>query len=106
MALPGWGQFRNQKPVKGGIMAAAYAASLTGIVVRCRQLDREALQPGFDPARPRRNLFIFSTLGLMFYSAVDAYVDAHLTEREGVALTTTGGGAVCLVLTLRKGRSP
>ncbi|MSS72570.1 MAG: hypothetical protein EXS64_13910 [Candidatus Latescibacteria bacterium] len=108
MALPGWGQFRNQKPVKGGILAAAYAASLTGIVVRQRQLDREARQPGFDPARPRRNLFIFTTLGLIFYSAVDAYVDAHLSGGDEVTISTTGdnGLAVRWVFTIRKGNSP
>lgn len=106
MALPGWGQFCNRRPVKGGILAAAYAASLSGIVVRQRQLDREARRPGFDPSRPRRNLFIFTTLGLIFYSAVDAYVDAHLSE--GVTFSATGdnGMAVCLIFTVRKGRYP
>lgn len=87
-------------------MAAAYAASLAGIVVRQRQLDREARQPGFDPAQPRRNAFIFTTLGLMFYSAVDAYVDAHLgkDDRAFIALAATGDGGLemCWIFRIRK----
>jgi hypothetical protein len=106
MALPGWGQFYNRKPVKGGIMSAAYAASLTGIVVRQRQLDREQA----DPAQPRRNVFVFTTLGLIFYSAVDAYVDAHLNETgvTGVTVNTTrdNGIAVRLTFTIKKRNYP
>ena len=73
--LPGWGQFYNARPIKGGVIAAAEVTSFVGIVIRKRQLDRER---EIDPSAPRRNVFIFTTLGLIFYSAVDAYVDAHL----------------------------
>jgi len=106
MALPGWGQFCNGKPVKGGVMAAAYAASLTGIVVRQRQLNREQA----DPAQPRRNVFVFTTLGLLFYSAVDAYVDAHLIREDesGITVNATphNGIAVRLTFIIRRGKHP
>lgn len=106
IALPGWGQFCNGRPIKGGIMTAAYTASLAGIVVRQRQLDREARQPGFDPSQPRRNAFIFTTIGLMFYSAVDAYVDAHLGKdgQAAIALSLTPNGGVAVRLPFRMGK--
>ncbi|OGG52258.1 MAG: hypothetical protein A3F84_04130 [Candidatus Handelsmanbacteria bacterium RIFCSPLOWO2_12_FULL_64_10] len=85
-------------------MAAAYATSLAGIVVRQRQLDREARQPGFDPSQPRRNAFIFTTLGLMFYSAVDAYVDAHLNDHVQAALGPTRSGDLAVRLVFRRMR--
>ena len=75
VVLPGWGQFYNARPIKGGVIAAAEVASFVGIVIRKRHLDREK---AVDPSAPRRNVFIFTALGLIFYSAVDAYVDAHL----------------------------
>jgi hypothetical protein len=103
MLLTGWGQFYNGRPIKGGVVAAAQAASVAGIVVRGRQVRRE-------PAGSGRNVFVFTTLGLVFYSAVDAYVDAHLAEdrAETVALWPTGDGGAAILLTLRvgKGRGP
>lgn len=103
MALPGWGQFYNGRPIKGGIIAASEIASLIGIVARQRQLNRETRQPGFDPAQPRRNVFIFTTIGLIFYSAVDAYVDAHLSggDAGGVAFSATESGGMAMRLIFR-----
>jgi len=108
IALPGWGQFYNSRPIKGGIMTAAYVASLAGIVVRQRQLNREARQPDLDPSQPRRNTFIFTTFGLMFYSAVDAYVDAHLGKdgQAAIALAATGDGGLEMCWTFRIRKRP
>lgn len=106
LALPGWGQFYNDRPIKGGIMAAACAASIAGIVIRQRQINREPP----DSAQPRRNVFLFTTLGLLFYSAVDAYVDASFTgdNVQKIAVGPGGNGVltVRLIFPVIKGGRP
>ena len=96
LALPGWGQFYNDRPIKGGILAAACAASVAGIVIRQRQLSREPP----DPAQSRRNIFVFTTVGLLFYGAVDAYVDAQFMENTAQKITIglSGNGALAKLL--------
>jgi hypothetical protein len=75
LALPGWGQFYNRRPVKGALIAAAETASAAAFFVRRRQLADEVVPAG---QAPKRNLFLLTTIGVLFYSAVDAFVDAHL----------------------------
>ena len=73
LALPGWGQFHNGRYIKGSIIAAAEVGSAVAFFVRRHQI-------GDDPedGTRRRNLYLFTTLGIVFYSMVDAFVDAHL----------------------------
>lgn len=103
LALPGWGQFYNRRPVKGVLLTSAYAASLTGIVIRQRELNQEPAD------HPRRNTFIFAAIGVLFYSAVDAYVDANFAEDTAqVALGLSGNSALTLqlILPIGKGSRP
>ncbi len=74
LALPGWGQFHNRRVVKGGLIAAAEVGSAVAFFVRRDQINKERVVD----APPRRNIYFFTTLGIVFYSMVDAYVDAHL----------------------------
>ena len=72
IALPGWGQFYNGKRVKGSIIATAEIASATAWFVRRKQIK--------DRGTQERNLYLFSTIGIVLYSVGDAYVDAHLSR--------------------------
>jgi hypothetical protein len=74
MALPGWGQFYNRKYIKGGLFAAAEIGSAVAYFVRRDQIDRET-PPGEARAR---NVYFFTTIGMVLFSMGDAYVDAHL----------------------------
>ncbi len=72
IALPGWGQFYNGKRVKGSVIATAEVASAIAWVVRRKQIKERGTQ--------ERNLYLFSTIGIVLYSVGDAYVDAHLSR--------------------------
>ncbi len=73
LALPGWGQFHNGRFVKGTMIAAAEVGSAVAFFVRRHQIG-----DGPEDGTERRNLYLFTTIGIVFYSMVDAYVDAHL----------------------------
>ena len=75
IALPGWGQFYNGKKFKGILVATAEVGSAVAFFVRRDQINKE-IRPVGQP--PKRNFFLISTLGIVFYSVVDAFVDAHL----------------------------
>lgn len=80
LALPGWGQFYNGRPVKGGVIATAQSGSAVAFFVdRSRNGDAS-----------NRNPFLISTFAILFYSVVDAYVDAHL---DAVAWVDVEDGA-------------
>ena len=74
MVLPGWGQFYNGRPIKGSLFAAAEAGSVVAFFVRRNQLN-EGTAPGIEP---QRNVYLFSSIGIVLLSMADAYVDAHL----------------------------
>ena len=76
LALPGWGQFYNRRPIKGSMIAAAQVGSTVAFFVRRNQLNN---RPSVD-AFPERNLFLYTTIGLILFSMGDAYVDAHLDQ--------------------------
>ena len=75
LVAPGWGQFYNGKKLKGALIATAEVGSAVAFFVRRDQLKDEIRLPG---APPKRNLYLFTTLGVIFYSVIDAFVDAHL----------------------------
>ena len=75
LMLPGWGQFYNGKRFKGTLIAAAEVGSVVALFIRRDQIDND-VRPLEEP--PKRNLFVISTIGIVFYSVVDAFVDAHL----------------------------
>ena len=70
--LPGWGQFYNGKRVKGSVIATVEVASAVAWVVRRKQIKDRGIQA--------RNIYFFSTIGIVLYSIADAYVDAHLSR--------------------------
>ena len=74
LALPGWGQFHNRRLIKGSLIAAAEVGSAVAFFVRRNQMNKERAVD----APPGRNIYLFTTFGIVFYSMVDAYVDAHL----------------------------
>ena len=76
LALPGWGQFYNRRPLKGSLIAAAQVSSTVAFFVRRGQLNQ---RPSVD-ASPERNIFLYTTIGLILFSMGDAYVDAHLDQ--------------------------
>ncbi len=75
LLVPGWGQFYNGKRFKGTFVAVAEISSVVAFFVRRDQINNE-VQPVGQP--PKRNFFLLSTIGVVFYSVVDAFVDAHL----------------------------
>lgn len=95
LALPGWGQFYNRHPFKGGIIAVAETGSVAAFFVRRRQIQRQA-QPGF-----RRNVFLHTTIGIVLYSMVDAYVDAYLDAVDWDATVRAGPNGMEAVLALK-----
>lgn len=70
LALPGWGQFYNKKKIKGSVIAAAEIGSVVAYFVK-----RDRLR---SVASAERNVYFFSTIGIVLYSMADAYVDAYL----------------------------
>ncbi len=76
LALPGWGQFYNRRPIKGSLIAAAQVSSTVAFFVRRGQLNR---RPSVD-APSERNVFLYTSIGLILFSMGDAYVDAHLDQ--------------------------
>jgi hypothetical protein len=84
LLVPGWGQFYNGKKFKGTFVAAAEIGSAVAFFVRRDQINHEAQLAGQPP---KRNFFLLSTLGIVFYSVVDAFVDAHLDDFDWGQLT-------------------
>jgi len=74
LVLPGWGQFYNCRVVKGGFIAAAEISSIVGFFIRSNQIHQESYPNSF----PKRNIYFFTSVGILIYSLIDAYVDAHL----------------------------
>lgn len=114
--IPGWGQFYNREPVKGGIIVGAEAA-LIGAAVAMHFLgaaDEDkytdssfALKyPGLTPVElgqkaqqlresaedfyELRNIFIYSAVGVWLYNILDAYIFGIDGEKDaGLELIPT-----------------
>jgi hypothetical protein len=93
-AVPGWGQIYNRQYVKAGAMMAAEGATLFMAVdnyFAARRYSREARE-ATDPKVKREKLarhddYIVETefwgwlfVGVLAFSMMDAYVDAHLAD--------------------------
>jgi hypothetical protein len=93
-AVPGWGQFYNGKPWKAGVIIAAEAGTLAMAVdnyLTSRRYLREARATQDRKIKygklVRREDYIVETefwgwlfVGILAYSMMDAYVDAHLAD--------------------------
>ena len=68
MGIPGWGQWYNERPIKGAVIFST-ELFLGGAMVyeQRRTLDRQ-----------QRNTYFLWFLGVFLYNIADAYVDAHL----------------------------
>ena len=75
--VPGWGQVYNEKKIKGALVAAAEISSIVAFFMRRDQINSEIVPVGQPP---KRNLYLLTTIGIVFYSVVDAFVDAHLDD--------------------------
>ncbi len=78
--LPGWGQYRNDRPLKALSFAAAAAGFTALAVTESRGLARARTPSGHEERAARRNsAFLYVALTATF-AALDAYVDAHLAD--------------------------
>lgn len=78
--LPGWGQFYNDRPVKGLFFGVASATALTAVVV-----EQHRIRPSLTPEQhqdhiTRRNSRLLYFALSVALAAIDAYVDAHLAD--------------------------
>lgn len=78
--LPGWGQFYNDRPVKGLLFGVASATALTAVVV-----EQHRIRPSLTPEQhqdhiTRRNSRLLYFALSVALAAIDAYVDAHLAD--------------------------
>jgi hypothetical protein len=86
--LPGWGQFYNDKPVKGIVMGLAETGLLAWLIAEhvAAEDARDDYSESGDPAdleryethRQTRLDLIWYTSAAWLYGMLDAYVDAHL----------------------------
>jgi hypothetical protein len=85
LALPGWGQSYNRRPLKAVIIGGLEQGVLFGIY-RNHQLFRDARKFADDRSadfyKDQRNRLTWILAGTLLYSAVDAFVDAHLYDFE------------------------
>lgn len=87
-ALPGWGQFYNDRPVKGLLLGALELGLLALLVEengRAESAREEFLESGdpddeadYETHKERRLDLIWLTSASWLYGMMDAYVDAHL----------------------------
>ncbi len=118
VVVPGWGQFYNRQPVKGGViigleLALAGAAVATHFLGASKESEYSASDfalkyPGLDPDQlsqkaqelrsdaesyyGARNILIYSAIGVYLYNILDAYlfgVDGESETNTAVAPTVT-----------------
>lgn len=109
-AIPGWGQFYNDRPVKG-ILLGAVELGLLAMFLKEYSVAEDArndfLESGdpldeerYETHRERRLNLIWLTAASWLYGMMDAYVDAHLfafEEENSVFGREAGIGASVLV---------
>ena len=78
--LPGWGQFYNDRPVKGLFFGAASATALAAVVVEQRRIRPSRTPEQHQAHISRRNSRLLYFALSVALAATDAYVDAHLAN--------------------------
>lgn len=102
-ALPGWGQFYNDEPLKG-IAFGAVELGLLGWLIYENAEAEDARLSGDDASyqihRQRRLDLIWYTSASWLLGMLDAYVDAHLysfrAENEEFEMEVSLGMAICI----------
>ncbi len=106
-ALPGWGQFYNDRPVKGILLGTLELSLLAFLISEHASAEaaRDDYYESGDPAdeasyerhSDRRLDLIWYTSAAWLYGMLDAYVDAHLfafEEENGEFGREAGIGAI------------
>ena len=92
--VPGLGQFYNKKYIKAGVFTVGESYLIYNIATDWKAASRHKknFQSSSDPVyqaqefaeyekyRDRKNLNLWITAAVVFYSMFDAYVDAHLSD--------------------------
>ncbi len=92
LVMPGWGQFYNDKPVKG-LLYGSLELGLLGLIFyenskaeHARDMYQEtglvSWQNSYDTHSSLRRDFIWYTAGAWVVGLLDAYVDAYLFSFE------------------------
>ena len=89
--FPGWGQVYTKHYVKGGLIFCLETGLVISAVIEDTKA-RDAYPKDYEEyldRLDRRNTFLWWTAGVIIYSMIDAYVDAHLFEfdEEDVTLS-------------------
>ena len=92
--LPGWGQFYNDRPVKGLFFGAASATALTSVVVEHRRIRSAPTPEEHQDRTARRNSRLLYFALSVALAATDAYVDAHLADFGDVPAGLSPGAAM------------
>ena len=87
--FPGWGQLRNGRHIKAALFSAAAAGFAGASISETRNLNRAEASER-QAAAGRRNTRLLLFLVTATFSAIDAYVDAHLAD-FGVSLAGSPG---------------
>ena len=82
--VPGWGQLRNGRHLKAVLFSAAAAGFAGAGISETRNLNRAEASER-QAAAGRRNTRLLLLIATATFSALDAYVDAHLAD-FGVSL--------------------
>jgi hypothetical protein len=116
MVVPGWGQFYNEQPIKGGVLIGlelalagtavamhflgtadedAYASSNFALKypdLNTEQLQQKArdLRDSAETYYQARNILIYSAIGVYAYNVLDAYLFG-VDGREQLGLEVTAG---------------
>ncbi len=77
--IPGWGQLRNGRYFKAVLFSAAAAGFAGAGISETRNLDRAEVAER-QAAAGRRNTRLLLFIATATFSALDAYVDAHLAD--------------------------
>jgi len=103
--LPGWGQFYNEKPLKGILFGTVELGLLSWLIAEhlaSEDARRNNDDPAYELHSQRRLDLIWYTSAAWLFGMLDAYVDAYLfsfsSENEEFERETAIGAAVYIHL--------
>jgi hypothetical protein len=95
VVIPGWGQFYTKHYIKGGLIFCLETGLVLSAILEDKKAQDVYLVDYDEYLRriDRRNGYIWWTVGVIAYSMIDAYVDAHLfnfdEDEIGISLEQT-----------------